>query len=37
MFLTQVVSAVNVEACALLDQRHCVWAAQVLLSDVLLE
>lgn len=37
MFLAQVVSAVNVEARALLDQRHCVWAAQVLLNDVLLE
>lgn len=37
MFLTQVVSAMDVEASALLYQRHCVWAAQMLLNDVLLE
>lgn len=30
------VSAVHVEACALLNQRHRVWTAQVLLDDVLL-
>lgn len=34
--LTQMVSAVHVEACALLNQRHRVWTAQVLLDDVLL-
>ena len=35
MLLAEVVSAVHVEACALLNQRHRVWAAQVLLGDVL--
>ncbi len=35
MLLAEVVSAVNMEACALLDKWHGVWAAQVLLGDVL--
>lgn len=35
MLLTEVVSAVHMKACALLNQRYSVWAAQVLLGDVL--
>lgn len=35
MLLAEMVGAVHVEARALLDQRHGVWAAQALLGDVL--
>lgn len=35
MLLAEVVSAMHMEACALLYQRHRVRAAQVLLDDVL--